>query len=202
VTKAEPEFYAAASAVRPQADDPRLASETQTRISELLNDLTAQFGGTGDWQKSFTTNELNAFLREDDEHALLLRPKWEGFTDPRVGIVGDRLSVGGRVGEGLFSTVLSVEVRAWMVAGEPNTFAVELVSVRLGRLPWFKRWLMDRMTAFAVQNNADLTWYRGTANPVAVCRLRASQTQPDVLLGAVDIGNDRITIGGRGLVGP
>jgi len=202
VVKREPAFYSEAMAVAPQADDPAVASDTQTRIGELVTALKAPYAAPGEWQASFSAAELNAFLREDDDHAMLLRPKWEGFSDPRVNIDGDRLRVGGRVGRGAFAVVVSVEVRAWLVKDEPNTLAIELVDVRLGSLPWFKRGLMERMSAFAAQHNADLRWYRGENNPVGVCRLQASQNQPDMTLTAVDISEGRVTIGGKGLVGP
>lgn len=201
VVKREPEFYAQAAAVAPKADDPKVASETEQRIGELLQALVAPYNAPGEWQVNFTADELNAFLREDADHVVLLRPKWEEFADPRVSIQGDRLLVGGRVGSGFFSTVLSVEVRAWLVDGEPNTLAIELVSVRLGSLPWFKRWLMDRMTEYAAKNKADVTWYRGAANPVAICRLRADQNQPDLALTAVSIADGRVAIAGKGLLG-
>lgn len=201
VVKREPEFYAQAAAVAPQANDPAVASDTQTRIGDLVSAVTAPHSTPGEWQASFTSEELNAFLREDADHVMLLRPKWEEFADPRVSIQDDRLLIGGRVGSGLFSTVLSVEVRAWLVNGEPNTMAIELISVRLGGLPWFKRWLMDRMTEFAAKHKADITWYRGAANPVAICRLRADQNQPDLSLTGVSITDGRVTIGGKGLLG-
>lgn len=202
IVKREPDFYARAAAVPPQADDPKLASETQTRIGELVTALTIPYNAPGDWSASFSADELNAFLREDQDNVMLLRPRTDEFTDPRVAIQGDRLLIGGRVGEGFWSTVLSVEVKAWLVGGEPNTFAVELVAVRLGMLPWSKRGLMDKLSDYAVKHNAEVTWYRGGANPVAICRLRVNQTQPDLLLHAVDIADDRITIGGKGLIGP
>lgn len=201
VVKREPDFYAPAVAVAPQANDPAVASDTQTRIGDLVRAISVPYATPDEWQARFTADELNAFLREDDEHVMLLRPKWEGFDDPRVSVDGDRLLIGGRVGDGAFSAVLSVEVKAWLVKGEPNTFAVELVSVRVGQLPWFKRWLMDAMTEYAAKANADITWYRSGPNPVAVCRLRANQPQPDLMLTAVDIADGRVTISGRGLLG-
>ena len=202
VVKREPAFYTEAMAVAPQADDPAVASDTQTRIGELVTALKAPYAAPNEWQASFSAAELNAFLREDADHVMLLRPKWEGFSDPRVNIDGDRLRMGGRVGGGLFGVVVSVEVRAWLVANEPNTLAIELVDVRAGGLPWFKRSLMERMTAFAAQHDADLRWYRGATHPVGVCRLQASQNQPDLNLTAVDITDGRVTVSGKGLLGP
>lgn len=202
VAKREPDFYAQAMAVPPQADDPKRASDTQTRISELVIALTNPYAAPGDWSYTFSADELNAFLREDEDNVMLLRPRLDGFDDPRVAIQEDRLLIGGRVGDGLFSTVLSVEVRAWLVGGEPNTFAVELVAVRAGMLPLNKRWVMDKLSEYAVKHNAEVTWYRGGPNPVAVCRVRVNQTQPDLHLQAVDVADDRITFGGKGLVGP
>ncbi len=200
--KREPAWYAEAVAVAPQADDPAVASDTQTRIGELVTALKVPYAAPGEWQASFSAAELNAFLREDADHVMLLRPKWEGFSDPRVHIDGDRLRIGGRVGDGLFSAVVSVEVRAWLIAGEPNTVAIELVDVKAGGLPWFKRWLMDRMSAFATKHNAEIQWYRVGNNPVAVCRLQVNQSQPDLTLTAVDVADGRVTVAGKGLSVP
>lgn len=200
VVTREPAWYTEAVTVPPQADDPAVASDTQTRIGELVTALKAPYAAPGEWQASFSAAELNTFLREDDDHAMLLRPKWEGFSDPRVNIDGDRLRVGVRAGTA--GRVLSVEVRAWLVKDEPNTLAIELVDVRLGGLPWFKQGLMERMTAFAAEHGADLRWYRGANNPVGVCRLQANQNQPDFTLTAVDIADGRVTVSGKGLVGP
>lgn len=201
VVKREPDFYAQATAVAPQADDPAVASDTQTRIGDLVRALTVPYAAPGEWQVSFTADELNAFLREEDD-VLILRPKWEGFTDPRVSIREDRLMIGGRSGDGWSSVVLSVEVRAWLVAGEPNTFAIELVNVGVGSLPWLKQWLMDRLTKFATDYGADVTWYRGRGgNPTAICRLKANQNQPDLVLTELSIGDGKIVIGGKGLLG-
>lgn len=202
VVKREPDFYAQAMAVPPQADDPKLASETQARIAELLVAVGSPYNAPGDWGYTFSADELNAFLREDEDNVMLLRPRLDDISDPRVAVQGDRLLVGGRVGDGPFSTVLSVEIRAWLVGGEPNTFAVELVAVRAGLLPLNKRWVMDRLSEYAARHNAEVTWFRGGSNPVAVCRLRVNQTQPDLLLQAVDIKDDRITLRGKGLIGP
>lgn len=202
LVKREPDFYAQAVAVPPQANDPLLASETQTRIGELVTALTLPHAAPGDWSYAFSADELNAFLREDEDNVMLLRPRLDDFTDPRVAVQGDRLLIGGRVGDGLVSTVLSVEVRVWLVGGEPNTFAVELVAVRAGLLPLPKRGLMERMSEYAVKHNAEVTWYRSGANPVAVCRLRVNQTQPDMLLKAVEVKDDRVSVRGKGLIGP
>ena len=202
VVKREPDFYAQAVAVAPRAEDPAVASDTQTRLGELVTALTIPQTAPGDWEVSFTPDELNAFLREDDDHVMLLRPRLEGYSDERVSVRGDRLLLAARYGDGFWSTVVSVELKAWLVAGEPNTFAVELVAVRAGLLPLPKRWVMDPLSEYAVRQKAELTWYRYGANPVAVCRLRVNQPQPDLLLQTLDIKDDRVTVGGKGLIGP
>ena len=49
LVKREPDFYAQAVAVPPQADDPKMASETQTRIGELVLAVTNPYNAPGDW---------------------------------------------------------------------------------------------------------------------------------------------------------
>ena len=58
----------------------------------------------------------------------------KGFHSPRVAIDGDRLKLGFRYGEGFWSTVVSVELRVWLVADEVNLMAVEVCDLRAGRL--------------------------------------------------------------------
>ncbi len=207
LAKVEPDFYKQVAAVGPQPEDPAVASDIQTRLGELIAAVAVPYSTDGDWSLSFSSDELNAYLRESgtDNGTLLLRPNLgENWSDPRVSMNGDRLLLGARLGEGLLSTVVSIELKAWLIAGEPNAMALEVLSVRVGALPWVNQDVRSLLSnnLGAKDKNAEVKWYRVNGNPVAVVRLRVNQPQPDMLLQTLSIADGRIIIGGKGQGGP
>jgi hypothetical protein len=207
LARVEPDFYKQAVAVGPQPDDPTTASEIQTRLIELSHYVAVPYSTDGDWSRTFTTDDLNAFLRESgsDNDTVLLRPNLgDNWSDLRVSVSGDRLQVGARLGEGLFSTVVSIELKAWLVAGEPNAVALEVLAVRAGALPWVNQEVRNLLSSRlgGKNKNAEVKWYRGNGNPVAVVRFRVNQPQPDMLLQTVSIADGKLTIGGKNFGGP
>lgn len=194
--KQEPAFYTRPEVASPHPDDPYRASDVQTRLSDLQKTVFTE----PEWGALFTQDDLNAFFREDPGMNNLVEPRLGGLTTPRVMIEGDRLFFAARYGRGFWSTIVSVELRAWLIADEPDLFAVEVMSFRGGALPLSKRLLMDKVTEFANDNYASITWFRNGANPVAVCRWLPNQSRPSTLLQTVEIGDGRIEIGGRNVV--
>jgi len=200
--KQEPEFMTRETIVLPQADDPHLASVTQTKLLELQNALEHPRPASGEWLIAFTTDELNAFLREDANQWNAVDPAIAPLHDLRASIDGDVISIGARNGKGLWSTVVWLELRTWLIPEEPNLVAIEIVSLRSGAIPLSKNWVMDRLTRWAGDRGAELNWYRGDANPIGVCRLRARLSQPDLLLKVLIVNDDRLSIGGKSLAAP
>ena len=197
--KIEPAFYAREFAIGPQASDPEVASNTQTRLVELGDAILRPQSSASVWSFAFRDPELNAFLREDSENALLLRSFLAGLIEPRLSLDGDRLLFGTRTGRGFWSAVLSVELKVWLIPTEPNQFAVEVVSCRAGSLPLPKRSLMDRFSEFAAANNSELVWFQRAGNPVGVCRLKITQSQPDMKLESLSLEAGQLTISGKSL---
>ena len=56
----------------------------------------------------------------------------------------------------------------------------------------------DRLSEYAVRHDAEVTWYRGGANPVAVCRLLVNEAQPGLSLTALRVADGRVVIGSKG----
>jgi hypothetical protein len=110
---------------------------------------------------------------------------------------GDRIRFAARYGNGFWSTVVSVELRAWLVADEPNLFAVEVVSLRAGALPLPERLVMDRVTEFGADNHATVTWFRSNGRPVAVVRWLSNLSRPTTLLQTVSVADGAVSVGGR-----
>lgn len=193
LVKTPPRFYEQASL--PAGEDrvalskDMLAVFSEIRFA-LLNDDPY-------WQGSFSSDQLNSFLQEDfvrvgsDEN---LPP---GFHEPRVQIEDGRLKLGVRYGSGLWSTVLSLELKMWLVSGEINMLAVEIVSLKAGRLPLSTSTLLDYISASARRENIDVTWFRHEGHPVAIMRFQADQTRPTFQFERVELKNQEIVLVGR-----
>jgi hypothetical protein len=149
------------------------------------------------WKLTFTEKQLNAYFQED-----YLRHGGDdnlpnGFHEPRVKIEDGKMRIGARYGEGIFSTLVSMEIKVWKVPGEVNTLALEIVSLQAGRLPWSTGTLLDVISAEARRQNIDVTWYRESGHPVAIMRFQSTQTRPTFQFDNVELKDGALTIYGR-----
>jgi hypothetical protein len=194
--KQEPAYYAADPG--DEFSDSLVASRVLTRFGDLMNDVRLK----PEWSGSFTASELNAFLRENlQEDGWLARVMPPELHDPRVAIEGDRVKVAGRVGDGFWSTVVSAELRVWLVKDEINTVAVELVHMRAGALPVELQWFrgLDAIGEAVRDRNVDVSWYRHDGHLVGVFRLYADQPRPPTQLRTVKVADGRVAVAGRKL---
>lgn len=193
--KSDPEFYAATNDAA--TEDNVAAAAVVTRFGDLKNDIRSK----AEWGATFTAEELNAFLREHlstDGGLESFLP--QGLHSPRVAIVGDRIQVAARYGEGFWSTVLSVEARVWLVKGEANVVALELLRVRAGLLPLGAQSFLDRITEAARDSNIAVSWYRHDGNPVGLCRFYADQAHPTTQIALFQAAEGKLTVKGRSLL--
>jgi hypothetical protein len=106
--KCEPAFYAA-GACPGDYDTREKASRVLTRLQDLKTDIRTK----GDWGETFSADELNCFFAETmTANGTFVSLLPENFHDPRVAIEGDRIKLGFRYGEGLFSAIVWIELRA------------------------------------------------------------------------------------------
>lgn len=190
--KQEPGYYSAAGV--DDADDPRVADAVLTKYGDLKNDIRSK----PEWGTEFTAAELNALLRDKvTDGGVLAGFLPPGVSGPRVAVEGDRLKLAARYGDGLWSTVASVELRAWLVSTEVNTVAVELSGLWLGNLAFGNQWLLDWVTETAHERNVDVTWYRHDGHPVGLFRFYADQPYPVVQIRTVKIAGGAVSVAGR-----
>ena len=192
--KGEPEFYTS------QADEPsawergELASALLTRVQDLKNDIRSK----PEWGTSFRANDLNSFFRENlsdgDGYATLLP---SGFHSPRVSIDGDRIKLGMRYGNGYWSTIVWLEMRAWLVKNDTNVIALELCGMRAGNLSIGCQTMLDSLSEAAHDSNVDVTWYRNGSNPVGLFRFYADQLRPTTQIHTLKIADGTVTVAGR-----
>lgn len=197
--KQEPDFYTAESN---EPDDDLTAAAVLTRFGDLKNDIRSK----PEWGATFSGEELNAFLianlAEGETLASLLP---DGVTSPRVFIDGDRIKIAARYriqGSELLSTVVTVELRIWLVSPQLNTVAVEFCKVKAGAIPIGSQSQLDKITEAARDSNIDVTWYRHDGNPVGLFRFYADQSRPTTHIRTVQVIDGKFGVAGKSLLDP
>ena len=191
--KSEPAFYTAA-ACPADYDTREKASRMLTRVQELKNDIRTR----GEWGETFTAEDLNCFFAEmmtDNGSFSSVLPK--GFHSPRVAIEGDRLKLGLRYGKGLWSTIVWVELRIWLVADEVNLMAMEVCNLRAGKLGIGAQSILDAIEELARESNIDVTWYRHNRNPVGLFRFFPDQPRPVSQVLTLEVRDGQIVVAGQ-----
>lgn len=195
LAKREPDFYARAGAAD-DWDSPERAGRLVTRVQDLKNDIRSK----AEWGDTFTAAELNCFFAENLTRRSALRAALPaGLHAPRVEIDGDRLRLGARYGDGFWSTVVWVELRAWLVADEVNLVAVEVCDLRTGSLPVGTQSILDAVAEAARESGVEVTWYRNGSNPVGLFRFYADSPQPPAQILTLEVKEGTIAVAGRSL---
>jgi hypothetical protein len=191
----EPAFYTRAAMP---------ADAHRSRCSgEFVGELARLFAGISDkrqWDARFTEEQINSYCQEDflKEHPDD-RPLPEGISEPRVAIEPDRIRVGFRYGTGLWSTVVSIDLRVWLVAKEANVVALEFQGMHAGALPISSQSLLENASETARRHDIDPTWYRHNGHPVLLLRFQAGRSRPTFQLQQLDLQPGMLSIGGRSL---
>jgi hypothetical protein len=151
-----------------------------------------------DWGGVFSTSQVNGYLQEDfikgmggDENLP------DGFHDLRVSFELDRIRLGARYGTGFWSTVVSIDLKIWLVENETNLMGLEIVSLRAGGLPVSPQIVLNRITEAARRANIDVKWYHLKGNPVAILKLQADLRYPTIQLRELRIQQGQLIIRGR-----
>src|SRR6266446_476164 len=124
VLKHEPGFYRRA-AVPTGPERKQLSTACLGRFTELIGCLK---DGSGDWEIKISQGQFNSYFDEDfirlgDADAL----RRNGISEPRLAVEGDRIRLGFRYGSGLWSTVVSYDLRIWLAPRDVNVVAVEIL---------------------------------------------------------------------------
>ena len=192
----EPDFYKNEWNSPPDSDDSVMSGTVLTNLNTLMNDL--QDTRQASWSSSYSAEELNAFFRERQSGSNPLIAGLLGdVPEPRFAVQGDHLLIAFRYGEGRLSTVITIELKVWLVKDQVNLLAIQFVGFRAGLVPLPKYLILDRFAEMARKHNADVEWYRHKGQPVALCKLYANQTRPDSQISTLKIADGRLMIGGK-----
>jgi hypothetical protein len=196
VLKYQPRFYRGADV--PDSEERAVQSgEFANRYSSLMASVDEQ---ASDWREVFTTEQINAFLRDD----FLKRSSGQnqlpdGFQDLRVQVEEGKVRLGCRYEKGLASTILSIEAQVWLVPGEKNLIGVELTNLWAGALPVSRQVVLDYIAEAAARSQIEVTWRYRDDNPVAILRLQADKERPTIQLQRFELQAGRIIIAGRSI---
>jgi hypothetical protein len=189
----EPLRYARA-AVPPGPARIKRSQEFYTEFSELISAI----GGDREWDTRFTEEQINSYLNEGFvQSGLSERLLPEHISDPRVAIEPDRMRLAFRYGAGLWSTVISIDMRVWISPREPNAVALQLQGFHAGALPISAQSLLERISEVGRQNGINVDWYRHEGHPVALVHFQADQLHPTLQLRTIRLEQGRISIRGR-----
>jgi hypothetical protein len=194
----EPDFYRRIALPAGQERKQR-SSEFQTNFSQLVSEVMNQ--DSEPWEFRFTDAQINSYLEEDflrSGSVDKLLP--EGIRSPRVAIEPDLVRLAFRYGSGPWSTIISVDLRVWLAAKQPNAVVLEIQALHAGSLPISAQSLLEQISQAARNMSGaatEVTWYRHEGNPVAVIRFQADKPQPTVYLRRLELHHGEIRIGGR-----
>ncbi len=171
----------------------------QANISKLMD----SFINESVWSTRFTPEQINCYFQEDFVHSGGLDPfSKANLHEPRIMFLEDRLRIAVRYGQGFWSTILTVDVRFWVAAAEPNVVVLELLGVRAGALPMPSQWLLESIAEATRTVNIEVNWYRHDGHPVALMRFQADQIRPTYQILNLRIDERQLMIEGQSLDPP
>ncbi len=187
-----PAFYA--NYEKPSALDFDQCAGKVARLYNANND-------PGRWAIEFTEGEVNSLLQGDfpvirwDAKSL----QRQGISDVRIAFERDNhIRLGFRYGKKPWQTVMSFDMRIWVVPKENNVVAVELVARRAGAIPVSAQSLLTAIAEQFHSKYMDISWWRHQGNPVALIRLQSDSARPNFQLEHLTVnnaeGNEQVTL--------
>ncbi len=191
----EPRFYRRAGV--------SAGKERQKSSGEFVGESVRLIEGVANnhpWTAQFTEEQINSYFEEDfiKQHGAE-SPLPEGISSPRISFEQDKIRLAFRYGKGLWSTVVSIDTRAWLVLTEPNVVALEFQGVHVGALPVSAQTFLETVSEFARQRDIDSTWYRFNGHPVLLLRFQANRSRPTFQLHRLEVHSGRLVLAGRPL---
>jgi hypothetical protein len=194
VLRHEPNFHRTRT-IAPSADRKKLSTDFLNDLAQLLVNLKG--GGQEGWKIEFTEAQINSYFQEDfitSGEVENLRKL--GISEPRVAFEDGGIRFAFRYGSGIWSTVLSYDLRVWAVPKEANALAVQVRGRRVGALPMSSQALLSELSDIAARNNIEVTTYRYEGSPVAVIRFQSDQPNPVAQLKCLHIAPGTLRVGG------
>ena len=124
-----PSFYAAA--LQEHAPSPARKERSKKFVQNTM-ELVDSIRHEQNWSEEFDQDQVNSWLAEELHQKY---SKWlpEGVKEPRVQFGPDSLELAFQYQKGVWSGVISAQLRPWV--SSPNRLAIEVQSVKAGLVP-------------------------------------------------------------------
>jgi hypothetical protein len=174
--------------------------EQFSQVLQAWNDLKFGIDNKREWDGRFTDHQINSYLEEaysgsGRDHDLLP----DDISQPRIAFEPDHVRLAFRYGHGIWSSVVSIDLRAWLPASEPNVVALELEGFHAGALPISAQSLLEKIAEFGRKSGMEVSWYRTKGHPVALVRFQPDQPRPTFQMQALYLQEHALTIQGRSI---
>jgi hypothetical protein len=188
LVRQEPAWYTAAGMA--PGGERHLASEAfKTELSAMLSSTEPEPHLT------FTDTQTNSFFEEEFLAMHYDRQfSMDNLAQPRIAFAPEHVKLGFRYGHGLWNSIVSINLRVWIPANQPNVIAMELEGFHAGALPISAQSLLEEIAEIGRKNGIDVNWYRLHNHPVALLRFQPDQPRPTFQLKAVQLNEHSITI--------
>lgn len=192
--RVEPDFYLLAE-TPPGAARLELSGEF---FSKFTNDVVNGILNEQPWSTRFTQDQVNSYLEEDfiKKHSTR-NPLPEGVSNPRFVFQQEEVLLGFRYGSGAWNSVVSVRMRPWLVQAEPNTVALEILSLRAGVFPISPQTVLNRVAELSRSRDFDIAWFRHNGHPVVLLRFQSDRPQPTFLLQKLEVSDGTVRVAGK-----
>jgi hypothetical protein len=209
----EPEFYRRAAIPAGH----RRFEISHNFLADLLNFYGA-FKGADPWKFEFTQEKLNSYF---DEHFASLGDEQDwfgqlGISNLRVEFNEKQIRLGFRYSPlkaidkdsaatsdlkdrnnvDPWSTVLSYDLKVWLVPSEMNVLAIEIERRRAGALPIPNQHIFQELKDLGRRHHIDIDWYRHNGNPVAIVKFQGEKPRPDSQLRRLEISPGKLELQG------
>lgn len=134
------------------------------------------------WGAEFTQEMINSYLQDEGASEFPLFDLPDGVSAPRIALDADRVRFGFRYGSGWWSTVVSVDLKVWLVDKEPNVIALELCGFSAGALPLGTHTLLEFISEKVEELNVKVSPYRYDGHPVLLLYYQHDQPRPTLRL--------------------
>jgi hypothetical protein len=167
-------------------------------LAEALNLWNSIQSPKSKWTAIFTEAQVNSYFEEhfvqSKTHQNFLLPR---ISAPRVAMETGKIRLAFRYGQGLWSSIISVDMRVWLAKHEPNVVALELQGLHAGALPISSQSLLERISEICQRNAIDVKWHRYNGNPVALLRFQSNSARPTVQLAQLELRQGMLVVGVR-----
>jgi hypothetical protein len=184
-----PDFYRHAMAA-----DPASQAVASTEMFNRAQRLAGQVRDPGDWQAQFTTEQINGYLAVDfvKQFPELAAPD---IRDPRVELRSGRATLAFRYESGPASSVLSLEVEAYLA--DPNVVALRICGARAGALPLPLDEVLESISRAAAAADVNLRWRQTEGDPVALVTFKSPPGKPQLAIEKLELRDGSLFVAGK-----